>query len=164
VLKSTTFVEAAERERIAARLVERGIAAQRLELLEWVFGNHNHLALYGRMDAAIDTLPYSGTTTTCEALWMGVPVLTLLGDVMVDRQSAAVLAGAGLEAAIALNEEALLHRARLLASKGPRSREDRLALRRHVAASALADPATLVRALEQLYRQLWVQRPLRWRL
>ena len=107
VFKSTTFVEAAERERIVARLAQRG-------LLEWVFGNHNHLALYGRMDAAIDTLPYSGTTTTCEALWMGVPVLTLLGEVMVERQSAAVLAGADL-----------LQRARLLAQKGPSSTEDR---------------------------------------
>ena len=164
VLKSTTFVEAAERDRIAARLAQRGIAAERLELLEWVFGSNNHLALYGRMDVAIDTLPYSGTTTTCEALWMGVPVLTLQGEVMVDRQSAAVLAGAGLEAAIAGSEEALLRRARLLARKGPRSTEDRLALRRHVADSALTDSAGLVRALEQLYRQLWVQRPLRWRL
>ena len=164
VLKSTTFVEPAERERIAGRLAQRGIDPERLELLEWVFGNNNHLALYGQMDAAIDTLPYSGTTTTCEALWMGVPVLTLLGEVMVDRQSAAVLAGAGLEAAIAGSEEALLQRARLLARKGPRSTDERRVLRRHVAASALADPAGLVQALEQVYRQLWVQRPLRWRL
>jgi len=164
VLKSTTFVEAAERQRIAGRLAARGIGPERLELLEWVFGNHNHLALYGRMDAAIDTLPYSGTTTTCEALWMGVPVLTLLGEVMVERQSAAVLAGAGLEAAIATTEADLLKRARLLAQKGPRSTEDRWALRRHVAASPLADPAGLVASLEQLYRQLWVQRPTFWRL
>ena len=164
VLKSTTFVEAAERQRIAGRLAERGIASERLELLEWVFGNENHLALYGRMDAAIDTLPYSGTTTTCEALWMGVPVLTILGDVMVDRQSAAVLAGAGLEAAIAGTEAELLQRASLLAARGPRSTKDRQALRRHVAASPLADPAGLVRELERLYRQLWQQRPLAWRL
>ena len=164
VLKSTTFVEEAERQRIAGRLAARGIGPERLELLEWVFGNHNHLALYGRMDAAIDTLPYSGTTTTCEALWMGVPVLTVLGEVMVERQSAAVLAGAGLEAAIATTEADLLKRALLLAQKGPRSTEDRWALRRHVAASPLADSAGLVAGLEQLYRQLWVQRPTFWRL
>ena len=164
VLKSTTFVEPAERERIAGRLAQRGIGPERLELLEWVQGCENHLALYGRMDAAIDTQPYSGTTTTCEALWMGVPVLTLLGSVMVERQSAAVLAGAGLEAAIAGNDAELLQRARLLAARGPRSREDRLALRRHVAASPLADAEGLVMALEQLYRQLWQQRSLFWRL
>ncbi|MBM5808872.1 MAG: hypothetical protein FJ051_03490, partial [Cyanobacteria bacterium M_surface_9_m1_291] len=164
VLKSTTFVEAAERVRIAGRLVERGIGAERLELLEWVEGPANHLALYGRMDAALDTQPYSGTTTTCEALWMGVPVLTLLGEVMVERQSAAVLAGAGLGAAIARNEDDWLARAQLLAAKGARSRQDRLALRAWVAASPLADTAALVGALEQLYRALWQRRPLAWRL
>jgi len=164
VLKSTTFVEAAERERIAGRLAERGIGPERLELLEWVAGNHNHLALYGRLDAALDTQPYSGTTTTCEALWMGVPVLTLLGAVMVERQSAAVLAGAGLGAAIARSEAEWLQRAQLLAAKGVRSAEDRLALRQRVAASPLADTAGLVAALEQLYRQLWQRRPLAWRL
>ena len=164
VLKSTTFVEEAERLRIAGRLAQRGIGAERLELLDWVQGSENHLALYGCMDAAIDTLPYSGTTTTCEALWMGVPVLTLLGDVMVDRQSAAVLAGAGLEAAIARTRDDLLQRARLLASRGPRTREDRLALRAHVAQSALADTQGLVRGLEALYRQLWQRRSLFWRL
>ena len=164
VLKSTTFVEAAERVRIAGRLAERGIGAERLELLEWVEGPANHLALYGRMDAALDTQPYSGTTTTCEALWMGVPVLTLLGEVMVERQSAAVLAGAGLGAAIARNEADWLARARLLAAKGVRSRQDRLALREWVAASPLADTAALVGALEQLYRVLWQRRPLAWRL
>ena len=164
VLKSTTFVEAAERERISGRLAQRGIGPERLELLEWINGINNHLALYGRMDAAIDTLPYSGTTTTCEALWMGVPVLTLLGEVMVERQSSAVLAGAGLGAAIARNEAELLERAKLLAAKGPRSSGDRVAIRRHVAISQLADTAGLVEALEQLYRQLWVQRPTFWRL
>ncbi|MBW0181060.1 MAG: tetratricopeptide repeat protein [Vulcanococcus sp.] len=164
VLKSTTFVEVHERHRIARRMAERGIGPERLELLEWVFGNHNHLALYGRMDVALDTLPYSGTTTTCEALWMGVPVLTLLGHMMVERQSAAVLAGAGLEAAIASSEKELLQSARRMAARGPRSSHDRLALRRHVAASQLADSAGLVHELEHVYRQLWVQRPTRWRL
>ena len=164
VLKSTTFVEAAERERISGRLAKRGIGPERLELLEWVQGNANHLALYGRMDAAIDTLPYSGTTTTCEALWMGVPVLTLLGEVMVERQSAAVLAGAGLGAAIARSEADLLERAKLLATKGPRNREDRHALREHVANSPLRDTAGMTEALERLYRDLWKQRPMYWRL
>jgi protein O-GlcNAc transferase len=164
VLKSITFGEAAERDRIRERLQLRGIAAERLELLEWVPGNASHLELYSQMDAAIDTLPYSGTTTTCEALWMGVPVLTLLGDVMVDRQSAAVLAGADLGSAIARSIPDLLQRAQLLAARGPRMKADRLALREHVAQSPLLDPAGLARALEGLYRQLWQQRSLSERL
>ena len=159
VLKSNTFVEERERRRIADRLQQRGIPAERLDLLEWVPSSDNHLALYGQMDAALDTLPYSGTTTSCEALWMGVPVLTLLGEVMVERQSAAVLAGAGLGAAIATTEADYLHRAQLLAARGPRSSTDRQALREHVAQSALLDAQGLVRELEQLYRSLWQQRP-----
>jgi protein O-GlcNAc transferase len=164
VLKSITFGEPAERQRICARLLQRGIAAERLELLEWVPGNANHLELYSQMDAAIDTLPYSGTTTTCEALWMGVPVLTLLGEVMVDRQSAAVLAGADLGSAIARSVPDLLRRAQLLAARGPRQRAERLALREHVARSALLDSAGLARSLEGLYRQLWQERCLTDRL
>ncbi len=164
VLKSNTFVEERERERIAERLAQRGIGPERLELLDWVQGSSNHLALYGQMDVALDTVPYSGTTTTCEALWMGVPVLTLLGEVMVERQSAAVLAGAGLGAAIATSKADYLLRAQRLAARGPRSRADRLELRDHVARSALVDAQGLVHALEQLYRQLWQQRPFSQRL
>ena len=157
VLKSTTFVEEAERLRITARLAERGIGSDRLELLEWAAAGTDHLALYGRMDVAIDTLPYSGTTTTCEALWMGVPVLTVLGEVMVDRQSAAVLAGADLGAAIARSEPDLVRRAQRMAERGPRSDQDRQTLRAHIAQSSLADTAGLVRDLEDLYRMAWRQ-------
>ena len=164
VLKSTTFVESAERVRIARRLAERGVGPERLELLEWAAAGEEHLALYGQMDAAIDTTPYSGTTTTCEALWMGVPVLTLCGEAMVERQSAAVLAGAGLGAAIAHSDRDLLQRAQLLAARGPRSTADRQLLRSHVAASSLADCSGLIVALENLYRTLWKQRSLAARL
>ena len=164
VLKSATFVEPAERDRIAARLERRGVAPERLELLSWAEATGDHLSLYGRMDAAIDTVPYSGTTTTCEALWMGVPVLTLLGESMVERQSAAVLAGADLGAAIAGSLEDLILRAQRIAARGPRQQRERQQLRDHVAASALTDTAGLARELEQLYRQLWQQRCLADRL
>jgi len=95
---------------------------------------------------------------------MGVPVLTLLGEVMVDRQSAAVLAGADLGSAIARSVPDLLRRAQLLAARGPRQRAERLALREHVARSALLDSAGLARSLEGLYRQLWQERCLTDRL
>ncbi len=164
VLKSATFVEAEERQRIRSRLVQRGITADRLEMLEWVQGDTNHLSLYSRMDVALDTTPYGGTTTTCEALWMGVPVLTLAGASMVERQSAAVLAGAGLEAAIATTPEQFIQNAVKIARNGPRTRQDRLALRQYLSKSSLLDTADLVRHLEQLYRSLWQRRSLTQRL
>lgn len=164
VLKSATFVEVEEQERIRSRFQQRGFSADRLELLHWVQGDSNHLALYSRMDVALDTIPYGGTTTTCEALWMGVPVLTLAGASMVERQSAAVLAGAGLEAAIATTREQFIQNAVKIARNGPRSREDRLALRQHLAQSTLLDSADLVCHLERLYRSLWQRRSLSQRL
>ena len=159
VLKSTTFEEAAERERIHARLLQRGLDPQRLELLPRSAGPAEHLASYGRVDVALDTWPYSGTTTSCEALWMGVPVLTVLGEAMVDRQTASVLMAAGLQAAISATEEEMVAKAVRMAALGPRDQQQRLALRRHLQASELADPASLARALEALYRRLWQQRP-----
>ena len=164
VLKSTTFTEPAEQQRIAQRLQKRGISLDRLELLERADHIDDHLALYGRMDVALDTLPYSGTTTTCEALWMGVPVLTLAGQVMVERQSAAVLEGANLGAAIATSDQDLLRRAQAMSARGVRTTADRQALRDHILRSALFDSEGLVRELEGCYRQLWQQRSLFWRL
>ena len=68
------------RNGLKARFVECGIAPERIEVLqtrpEWA----DHLSAYGEVDIALDTYPYNGTTTTCEALWMGVPVVSLAGD------------------------------------------------------------------------------------
>jgi len=160
VLKSVSFVEEAEQERIAGLLEQRGVPRARLELLAWEPDGTNHMGLYGRMDVALDTAPYSGTTTTAEALWMGVPVLTVPGRVAVEQQAAAVLAGAQLTSAILADEPALLEAARRLALRGPRSAADRLALRQHVERSPLCDEQGLVEALERLYRGLWQARPL----
>ena len=158
VLKSTTFEEQAERERIQGRLIQRGLHPERLELLPRSADQQAHLESYDLIDVALDTSPYSGTTTSCEALWMGVPVLTVLGQVMVDRQTASVLAAAGLGSAISRSKEEMVQKARLVAAQGPRGLQQRLALREHVAASDLADSASLARAMEALYRQLWQQR------
>ncbi|QNI83973.1 O-linked beta-N-acetylglucosamine transferase [Synechococcus sp. PROS-7-1] len=158
VLKSTTFEEQAERDRIQGRLMQRGLAPERLELLPRSVDQSAHLASYGQVDVALDTWPYSGTTTSCEALWMGVPVLTVMGQVMVERQTASVLAAAGLGSAISRSLEEMVQKARLAAAQGPRDQPQRLALRAHVAASDLADSASLARAMEALYRQLWQRR------
>ena len=96
VLKSQTFGETAERKRIELRLGERGIDRRRIELLRRSENEEDHLKLYGRMDVALDPIPYGGATTTAEALWMGVPVICLAGDGMVGRLSSAIISGAGL--------------------------------------------------------------------
>ena len=91
VLKSISFCEDAEKQRIRGRFEKRGLESKRLNLLDWVEGGINHLELYSEVDVALDPIPYGGATTTAEALWMGVPVLTLAGKGMVGRLAASLL-------------------------------------------------------------------------
>ena len=83
VLKSISFCEYAEQQRIRQRFEKAGLASERLILLDWVEGGLNHLQLYSEIDVALDPIPYGGATTTAEALWMGVPVVALAGHGMV---------------------------------------------------------------------------------
>ena len=76
LLKSTGAGEASSRKRLTARFAEHGIPEERIEMLGRTANGRQHLELYHRIDVALDTYPYHGTTTTCEALWMGVPVVT----------------------------------------------------------------------------------------
>ena len=157
VLKSQTFGESAEKQRIVDRLGTRGIGKDRLEMLDRCEDIENHLAQYGRMDTALDPIPYGGATTSAEALWMGVPVVGLAGEGMVGRLTASVLNGAGLNAAIAPNLEGYISRAKLLASAGPRSNEQRKAIRKQLQDSELMDGNGLAKAMEATYRQCWHQ-------
>jgi protein O-GlcNAc transferase len=88
-----------EKSEIATRLLGRfsnvGIDPSRVEFMARSATSAEHLGHYGRMDIALDTFPYNGTTTTCEALWMGVPVVTLLGDRHAARVGASLLSAAG---------------------------------------------------------------------
>lgn len=157
VLKSQSFVERAEIDRIAQQFSSLGVNTNRLELLSWAPNSLEHYQLYGRIDVALDPIPYGGATTTCDALWMGVPVLALAGDGMVGRLSTSVLAGANLSSAIAYSSEHYVQLARLFASRGPRSALDRLRLRQHVQCSPLFDELGLVASLESLYKSLYGQ-------
>ena len=157
VLKSQSFVEPAEQKRMVDRLQQRGISTDQIEILPWAPDARDHLELYGRMDVALDPIPYGGATTTAEALWMGVPVLALAGEGMVGRLAASVLAGAGLGSAIARNPSEYLHKAQAMARQGARSSAQRRQLREHLRDSALLDGRGLAAALEDLYRRLWLE-------
>jgi predicted O-linked N-acetylglucosamine transferase (SPINDLY family) len=111
------------------------------------------VALYRELDVALDPLPYGGATTSCEALAMGVPVISLAGQGMVRRLSASVLAAAGLEGWIAENEKQYMAIAKGLAAKGPRQLQQRQTLREGVLNSPLGDGKRLSRELERLYRE-----------
>ena len=90
------------RERIFRVLGVEKIGPERLELRGREPGYDRHLACYERIDIALDTSPYHGTTTTCEALWMGVPPVTLAGQTHVSRVGVSLLSNIGLGELIAV--------------------------------------------------------------
>lgn len=154
VLKSVSFIEAAERSRIEQVFARAGLTKDRLIVLPWVKGRANHLATYAEMDIALDPLPYGGATTTCEALAMGVPVVTLAGEGMVGRLSASILSSAGLNHCIATNHEGYVAIASGLAQEGVRTATHRQVLRDSVLNSALGDGRRLAQSLEKHYASM----------
>jgi len=155
LLKSGSLGDARVRKRIAARFERLGVARERLELRGWEVQPKGHLSLYGRVDVALDTYPYNGGTTTCEALWMGVPVVTLAGETHASRMGASLLKAAGLERLVAGTPEDYVQIAAMLA----RQRDELAALRRgmrlRLQAAPLMDEAGFTAALEAAYRGMW---------
>ena len=158
VLKSVSFVEIAERQRIKRIFERAGIEPQRLITLPWVEGRGQHLASYAEMDVALDPLPYSGATTSCEALSMGIPVVTLAGEGMVSRLSASVLAHSGCSEWIATTPEQYVQIALGLAEIGPRDAGNRLQLRQKVLKSPLGNANRLAKEIESKLQELASER------
>jgi len=88
-----------------SRFAENGLPAERITIFDFNFENKDHFEQYNKIDIALDSFPYNGTTTTCEALFMGVPVITILGDRHCSRVSASLLNAVGLGELAAKNEE-----------------------------------------------------------
>ena len=110
---------------------------------------------YGLVDLALDTFPFTGGTTTCDALWMGVPVVTLAGQSPMSRGSASILSAIGLPELIAHNLEEYHHIALELASNKNRLDALRGTMRRRLRESSLMDARRFVRSLELAYRTAW---------
>lgn len=142
------------RERISRAFFDRAIAPERIAFL----GREDaraYLQQYGEIDILLDTTPYSGGTTTCDALWMGVPVVTLAGSRPFSRTSASVLAAAGVQDWIAADREEYVRIARALAGDVAALAAWRGSLRTKVAKSRLCDEGAMVAELSAAFRSLW---------
>ena len=157
LLKARPFADAGTRAYFLSRLGEHGVAVERVELVAWLPGGAAHLALYDRVDIALDPFPYNGTTTTCEALWMGVPVVTLRGDRHAGRVGASLLSQAGLTDWVADSTDDYVKIAADLAGTPSRLTELRHSLRPRMAASPLCDAPAFARKIETAYRAMWLQ-------
>jgi len=131
------------------RMRSAGLDPERVVWLPTCPRPADHLRQYGLVDVALDPFPNGGCTTTCEALWMGVPVITLAGSHYVSRMATAVLTGADLPEWVCPTEEAYLQRALQAAELLPQLRAGRHALRQQLLASPLADAHGLGQALWQ---------------
>ena len=157
LLKSQTLSDAAGRARIEKRLAQAGIEASRLELVAYSKTRQEHLELYKRVHVALDTTPYNGTTTTCEALWMGVPVLTTLGDRHAARVSASLLHAAGHPELVAKDADAFVQLAASLAQDRARLATLRTDLRGELRASPLCDAPAYAARFHAAIRDCWKQ-------
>jgi len=147
----------AAQERLRREFERRGLSEERVELRnKWpAVGPAAYLGVYGEIDLALDTFPWSGHTTACEALWMGVPVLTLNGQRYAGRLAATVLACLGLEDCIARTPDEYVERGVRLAGDLDRLAAWRSGLRERMQTSPLCDGAAFTRRLEQAYRAMW---------
>ncbi|OGU10243.1 MAG: hypothetical protein A2075_21575 [Geobacteraceae bacterium GWC2_58_44] len=155
LVKGYALADPGSRGRLAALFAAHGVAPERLELLGNTASYREHLGLYRRVDIALDTFPYHGTTTTCEALWMGVPVVTLLGAGHRSRVGASLLGSVGLQRLVAQQAEGYRDAALELARDAARLAKLRRTLRQTMAASPLTDGRGFTGKLESAFREIW---------
>jgi protein O-GlcNAc transferase len=155
LIKADILKHEAAARRLRESFTAHGVDEARLELVTWAEDRASHLDMYGRADIALDTFPYNGTTTTCEAMWMGVPVVTLEGEAHMSRVGATLLASAGLGDLVARTPEAYVEAAVRLARDAARRHALRSSLRPALRGSALMDHAGFTRKLEAGMRRAW---------
>ncbi|MEA2709388.1 MAG: protein O-GlcNAc transferase [Phycisphaerales bacterium] len=154
-MKAGAFVDNQIAARVRGLFEAHGVAAERVEFVGQKLDATQHLAMYAKIDIALDTFPYNGTTTTCEAMWMGVPVVTLAGRAHAGRVGVSLLASVRLEELIAADREAYVRIAVDLARDRDRLRQLQQSMRQRMLASPLMNGYDFARRLESAYRAMW---------
>jgi protein O-GlcNAc transferase len=155
VMKCRQLADDAVRDKYRAMFAIGGIARDRLVFLERSPTVAAHLQQYADMDICLDTFPYSGTTTLCEALWMGVPAVTMTGDRAAARVGASLLHEVGMPHLVARNQDEFVAIAARLAADVPRLAGLRKGMRAALERTPLRDEPGFARKMEALYRDLW---------
>lgn len=155
VLKNESFLDEPTRKEWLDRFGKKGIGRNRVRLLGITKSVVEHLGLYSRIDIGLDTMPYNGTTTTCEALWQGVPVITLPGNTHCGRQGISLLSQVGLYDLIAHSRDNFLSIASKLVDSPEKISEIRRNLRCKMAASSLCDGKSIAIEVESAFRDIY---------
>ncbi|MBF0588085.1 MAG: tetratricopeptide repeat protein [Magnetococcales bacterium] len=156
LIKGMWLKQQAQRQRMLKRLARHGIAETRVDLLDHV-PETEYLGLYNQVDIILDTFPFTGGRTTTDALWMGVPVVTLVGACVSGRLSYDSLAWIGATELVARSETEFVKIATELAEKPEQLRRYRQQLRPALQHAPLLDARLHVKELEGAYRWMWMQ-------
>jgi len=154
LLKSKVLADEKMQQFVRDSFKKFDIQPDRLELLGYIDNYNAHLELYHQIDIALDSFPYNGTTTTFESLWMGVPVLTLEGNIHASRVGKSILSALGLTDFIASSESDYISKAIQLAANEALLDELRYSLRQLLKNSRLLDSKYFVKQLEDIYKKL----------
>jgi predicted O-linked N-acetylglucosamine transferase (SPINDLY family) len=138
-------------------LARHGVAPERVELMGRTGSRSAYLEHYQSADLCLDPFPYNGVTTTCDALWMGVPVVTLAGKTAVARQGVSILRTVGLDELVAETPEAYVRLAAEVAGDPSRLTALRSGLRQRLERSPLLDAARFTRHVEAAFREMWAR-------
>src|SRR5262249_13145728 len=131
-----------------------GIAPQRIELLPRV-PYDKYFSIYDRIDIGLDPFPYNGGTTTLDLLWVGVPVITLAGDLPVGRAGVTLMSNLGMPELIAQSRDEYVQIAARLAGDAAGLAKRRASLRNRMKASPILDCARFTRDFESTLRKVW---------
>ena len=134
---------------------KEGVSEDRIKLYGRLPNTDEHLNLYNEIDIGLDPFPYNGATTTCEALWMGVPVITLLGDRHVGRVGASILTNVGLTDFIAQDTDSYIKLAVEMAANTNYLKDIRKNLRERMQRASLCDAHSFTSNIEAAYQEMW---------
>lgn len=134
---------------------ENQINLQQVKIMGWVSDTNQHLDIYNQIDIALDTFPYHGTTTTCEALWMGVPVITLAGNTHVSRVGVSLLSSVELQELIADSVDDYIQKVISLASNQKQLQDLRTNLRQKMLNAPITNKTLITKSIEDAYLNMW---------
>lgn len=153
-LKSRSFSDNNVCEDYLSMFEKHGITRNRITMVGLIENELEHMQCYNNIDIALDTFPYNGTTTTCEALWMGVPVICFSGDRHASRVSSSLLHASGLSELVAKDRNEYIEKAVALAKDTKRLHHYRTIIRNKMLQSPLCDAKSFAKKIEHIYQNL----------
>jgi len=154
-LMAKPLADTTTRDRYLTLFQNNGISSNRIEMITYTPSYYDYLNQYSQIDIGLDPYPHNGHTTTCDSLWMGVPVITLRGDRYASRMGASILTRLGLEGFVADTKEAYLRSAVNLAADLDALQEFRREMRIRFTSSPFYDVNRFTREMESVFREIW---------